>query len=77
MLKSYYNSLRVLLLQLPIVTGGIASSESQVLPQLHIKACIATSVCKGNIQIIQTIIRHNCDIFIDSYSPENLQLHNF
>ena len=47
----------VLLLQLPIVTDGIASSEPQVLPQFHIKACIATSVCMGNIQNIQTIIR--------------------
>ena len=44
-------------LQLPIVTDGIASSEPQVLPQLHIKSCIATSVCMGNIQNIQTIIR--------------------
>ena len=41
-----------LLLQLPIVTDGIASSEPQVLPQFHIKACISTSVCMGNIQNI-------------------------
>ena len=27
-----------------------------VLPQFHIKASIATSVCMGNIQSIQTII---------------------
>ena len=47
----------VLFLQLPIVTDGIASNEPQVLPQFHIKACIATSVCMGNIQNIQTIIR--------------------
>ena len=38
------SSLTVLLLSLPIVTDDIASSEPQVLPQLHIKACIATSV---------------------------------
>ena len=38
-------------------TDGIASSEPQVLPQFHIKACIATSVCMGNIQNIQPIIR--------------------
>ena len=44
-------------MQLPIVTDGIASSEPQVLPQLNIKACIATSVHMGNIQNIQTIIR--------------------
>ena len=47
----------VLLLQLPIVTDGIVSSEPQVLPQFHIKACIATSVCMGNIENIQTTIR--------------------
>ena len=27
------------------------------MPQLHIKACIATSVCMGNIQNIQTRVR--------------------
>ena len=52
-LSSLY--LSVLLLQLPIVTDGIASSEPQVLSQLHIKACIATSVCTSHN--IQNIIR--------------------
>ena len=65
----------VLLLQLPIITDGIASSESQVLPQLHIKACIATSVCMGNIQHIQTIIRPYI-ILIFSLTAI-LQLRNF
>ena len=44
-------------MQLPIVTDGISSSEPQVLPQHHTQACIATSVCMGNIRNIQTIIR--------------------
>ena len=44
-------------MQLPIVTDGIASSEPQVLPEVHTKACVATSVCMGNIQNLQTIIR--------------------
>ena len=39
-------------MQLPIVTDGISSSEPH-----HTQACIATSVCIGNIQNIQTIIR--------------------
>ena len=34
-----------------------ALSGPQVLSQLHVKACIATSVYMGNIQNIQTIIR--------------------
>ena len=44
-------------MQFPIVTDGISSSEPQLLPQYHTQACIATSVCMGNIQNIQTIIR--------------------
>ena len=68
LLKSYYNSLTVLLLQLSIVTDVIASSEPQVLPQLHIK------VCMGNIQNIQTIIQLYKWI---SKRGEILKLHNF
>ena len=42
-------------MQLPIVTEGISSSEPQVLSQQHTQACIATSVCMGNIQNIQIL----------------------
>ena len=45
------------LLQVPIVTDGISSSEPQAFLQHHtaLLECIATSVCMRNIQNIQTI----------------------
>ena len=52
-----YISLISFYLNIGCCTLALLKSYPQILPQFHIKACIATSVCMGNIQNIQTIIR--------------------